>query len=74
MSRSSAYFLRGTARVATVLSPQLTVTVVTAWLFGMVSVTSHQLSGAAKPVSFVVIVGATSAVAPLTVAGESTAL
>src|SRR5690348_10964982 len=73
-ARATAYFLRGTDSVATVSSPHLTVTVSTAWLFGIVSVTSHQLSRAAKPVSLGAMVGATSAPAPLTVAGESTAL
>ena len=39
------------------------------WLFGIVSLTSHQFSGAEFPVSLTVIVGETSAVVPLTVAG-----
>src|SRR4029078_3869968 len=46
-----AYFLRGTVRVAIVWSPHFTATLSTAWLFGIVSLTSHQSSGGAKPAS-----------------------
>src|SRR5690348_6904556 len=69
-----AYFLRGTVSVARVSSPHFTTTVSIPSLFGIVSLTSHQSSTAAKPVSFWAMVGATSAVEPLTVAGRSVAL
>ena len=59
--------MRGTSRLARVSSPHLTTTVETAWLLGMVSVTFHQFSGAAKPVSFWAMVGATCALEPVTV-------
>jgi hypothetical protein len=55
------------------LSPHFTITVATAWLFGIVALTAHQSPGAAKPVSLVVIVGAISAFVPLTVAGPTLA-
>src|SRR4051794_36503374 len=63
----------GTLISATVFAPQVTLTVSTAALPGIVAATSHQSSGAPKPLVFCVMVGAIDAVVPETSGGPSTA-